>query len=31
MGAGAVVINPIMTFPARQGGWKEPPIEPGKD
>jgi hypothetical protein len=26
-----VVINPIFTFPARQGGWKEPPIEPGKD
>lgn len=31
MGTGAVVINPIMTFPARQGGWKEPPIDPGKD
>ena len=28
MGSGAVVINPIMTFPARQGGWREPPIEP---
>lgn len=31
MGSSPVVINPIMTFPARQGGWKEPPIEPDKD
>ena len=27
MGGGAIVVNPILTFPAsRQDGWKEPPI-----